>query len=153
MRKQYEELVKAIIAKETDAEELHDILEFIDERIMNMVNYVKAVCAHTIGVSHASVLMQSGILTRENYQNRVMTLDENRRSSHEVAMSSMDQLNRLCDAYGLAHMCPDDTDRVVRGDFCAHVTAELFMDGRGSHNMDEVVQRVEAGEVIREEMI
>lgn len=163
----YKALVRRVVEEETDHEETGYVLDFLDERVQNMVRYVQAVCDHCTGTVRAGTMMRGGFLTEENYRERIVTLDGIRRSTHEVAMASMDQINRLCDNYGLKHICPDDTDRHVRANFCAAVTNELFMAGTGRDEksvqavsevfrgngatLDDVVKRVLGGESISAE--
>lgn len=162
----YKELVGKIIEKE-DPEDREFMLDFLDEKVRSMGEYVQAVCNHSMGTERAYAMMRGGVLDPDECKTRVITLDGIRRSKHDVAMDSMNQINRMCDRFGMKHICPDDHDRVVRGNFCAAVTSELFMTGTGrdektvtaiskafsgdTATLDAVVKRVEKGEQIKTE--
>ena len=98
-----------------------------DERVEKFSNYIQAVNRHVVGYSSALAMMKGNVMSVENYQMRVKTLDEKRTAAHEVALSAIDQINRICDTYGKKHICPDDPDRHVRANFAAAVTMECFM--------------------------
>lgn len=162
----YKKLMDGIIKNE-DPEGRVPVLDFVDERVRYMAEYVQAVCDHSMGTARAYAMMQGGVLSPEDYRERVMTLDKNRRNKHDVAMDGMRQINRLCDRYKIPHICPDGDDRYVKANFCASVTSELFMSGTGRNEkaveavskafsgdtaaLDEIARRVEKGERIKTE--
>lgn len=162
----YKELVGKIIEKE-NPEDREFTLNFLDERIRSMGEYVQSVCDHSMGTARAYAMMHGGVLEPEECKTRVVTLDTARKRKHDVAMDAMNQINRICNVFGMRHICPDDPDRVVRGNFCAAVTSELFMTGTGrdekavqavskafsgdTATLDAVVKRVEKGEQIKTE--
>ena len=135
----YKKLITAIAEKERDAEEVQDMYEFLDERVMRMPEYIQSVSSHVLGSESAIGMMKAGRLSVENYQDRIMSLDSERRSKHDVMLGSMNQLNRMCDNYGVAHICPDNEDRHLRANFAAAVTMECFMTDHGQ-SRDEIEQ-------------
>ncbi len=160
----YKKMVSKILENE-EPEDRMSMLDFFDERVRYMADYVQAVCDHSMGTNRAYAMMQGGVLDPENYRERVMALDRNRKIKHDVAMDGMNQINRLCDMYKMPHICPDSSDRYVKANFCAAVTNELFMSGTARDEktieavtkvfsgdtaaLDEVVRRVEKGEKIK----
>ena len=123
----YKTLVEAIAASEESKDDVMEVLEFLDSRAQNMAKYITSVMGYQVGTINATAMLHSGRITTEDYQDRITQLDNDRRISHEVALASMDQINRQCDCYGVPHICPDNQDRHVRANFAAAVTAECFM--------------------------
>lgn len=135
----YRRLVETITKKETDKIEAQETIEFLDERVEKFSRYIQAVNSHLTGSNSALIMMKGGLLSVESYQERIKTLDTDRRLSHEVAIAAVDQINRICDIYGVEHICPDDPDRHVRANFAAAVTMECFMLDHGK-SREEIEQ-------------
>lgn len=133
-----------------------DVMDFIQTRVLTFPKYMEAVVHHVITIEGNASMMAGGIIDVEAFQERNKSADESRRLAHNVAMSAMDQLNRLCDNVGKKHICPDETDRLIRADFAAAVTMEMFMSGTktsGTENeyacaLDQMMKKVESGSVI-----
>jgi len=122
----YKMLVTAIATAE-EAEEAKYTVDFLEERVQNMPRYISEIAHYMVGVESAGIMMRCGRISIEEYQHRVETLDSLRRSAHDVALDSMNQINRFCDRYGVPHICPDNQDRSLRANFIAAVTMECFM--------------------------
>ena len=125
----YAKLIETIIEKTTDKEELMDLLQFVDTSIEYMDEYVQAVNEHVRTVKRSSVLRKKGIISAEEYKFRVEMVDSNRRTKHNAMLSAMNQLNRLCDRFGVEKFCPENQDRHVRATFAGAVTTECFLEG------------------------
>ena len=137
-RDNYKELIRAIANDTT--EDVEDFLEFVDTRISYMPEYIKAVYDHVLTVDSSSVLRREGIISVEEYKNRIETADLNRRSKHDAMLVAMDQLNRLCDKYGVQKICPENQDRHVRANFAVAVTIECFLEG--IHKSPEIIREL-----------
>lgn len=131
----YNSLVDKIISE--NQEDAKEIIDFLDERVLYMPKYISALSAHVIGSKSAGKLMRSGYIPIEEYQHRITKLDSERTSAHNMALTAMDQINRQCEIYGLAHICPDDPDRYTRANFAAAVTMECFMSDH-NHNQESI---------------
>lgn len=137
-RNNYKELIRAIANDIT--EDIEDLLEFVDSRVAYMPEYIKAVYDHVLTVDSSSVLRREGIISVEEYKNRIETADSNRRSKHDAMLVAMDQLNRLCDKYGVNKICPINQDRHVRANFAGAVTIECFLEG--IHMSQETIKEI-----------
>ena len=138
-RKKYKELINRIV-DDANEEDKTDLLEFVDSRIEYMPEYVQAVYEHVLTCDKALILLNKGAITTEEYQFMVSTADSNRRSKHNTMLSAMDQLNRLCDRYGIEKICPENPDRHVRANFAGAVTIECFLDG--IHTSPDVIEEI-----------
>ena len=138
-RNMYKELINAIVDDVNEEDKL-GIPEFVDSRIEYMPEYVQAVYEHVLTGDKSLILLNKGMITTEEYQYRVKTADSNRRSKHDAMLSAMDQLNRLCDRYGIEKICPENPDRHVRANFAGAVTIECFLEG--IHTPSEVIEEI-----------
>lgn len=105
-----------------------DDLDFIESRVNSLVDYVQYVSFMETRIQRLSI---EGIMGEE-WRDKVQSLDERRRSKHEVAMSAVTQLNRLSQAEGLELFYNGPVDHEHRnevGDLCQAVCSEYF-EGR-----------------------
>lgn len=105
-----------------------DDLDFIESRVNKLVDYVQYVSFMETRIQRLSIEGING----EEWRDKVQALDENRRSKHEVAMSAVNQLNRLAVAEGLEPFYDGPVDHEHRnevGDLCQAVCSEYF-EGR-----------------------
>lgn len=124
IRASYKESIAALMEANKDDSEM---LDFIETRVNSFVNYVAHVNFMETRIQRLGI---EGI-TGEQWRNAVQSLDENRRSKHEVAMSAVNQLNRLATASGLPLFYDgpvDDMHRNEIGDLCQTVVGEYFND-------------------------
>ena len=135
----YKNLIEAI-AEDINEEDKTGLLEFVDSRVTYMPEYVQSVYEHVLTGDKSLILLNKGMITTEEYQYRVRTADSNRRSKHHAMLSAMDQLNRLCDRYGIEKICPENPNRHVRANFAGAVTIECFLDG--IHTSPDVIEEI-----------
>ena len=113
------------------------MVDFLDSRVEKFPKYLTAVLNHLNGIKSANSLLAGGRIEVDGFQDRVTSLDSSRRAAHNVAVNAMKQINRLCDRYEHAHVCPDTEDRYACANFAAAVTMECFMTDH-KHSKDEI---------------
>lgn len=121
----YKEKIRAIMEANKDDPE---ILDFTESRVNSFVDYVQYVTFMDIRVQR----MQAEGIRFEEWRDKVADMDSHRRSKHEVAISAVNQLNRLAAASGLPLFYEgiiDDAHRHEIGDMCQAVVDEYF-EGR-----------------------
>lgn len=122
----YKALINAIAENETPAE-CKELTEFVEKKIASMSAYIGKIVDYQIGNTAATTMLRAGKISVEDYQFRLKSLDELRRSSHDNMLAAMNQINRLADRYGVEHPFPDNQDRHMRAKFAAVAMMECFM--------------------------
>lgn len=77
----------------------------------------------------AKVFLSSGRWTTEQYQDKIVSLDQNRRMAHDRAVDACKILNRMCDMHQVEHICPDKYDRATVADYVGNVMQEYYQEG------------------------
>lgn len=106
---------------------------FIKERVDNMFEYTNYVVRMENHMKVLSVMGMSG----QEYRDKVQEMDFGRRSKHECAIASVNQLNRLSENWGLEKFYDgptDDEHRYQVGDLCGELCNEYF-NGRAAQPM------------------
>ena len=108
----------------SDDPDKDDIYELILDQTGNLIRYVDAVYAQ---------MTQLPIIRRryegQELRDRTAALDERRTAAHNSAIRSCETLNRICDVYGVGHLCMDDlSDRRAVGDFIGAFVDEIFRE-------------------------
>lgn len=122
----YRERVQALMEANRDDSEM---LDFVEERVNSFRDYVGYVNFMETRIQRLNV---EG-LTGQEWRDAVQSLDEHRRMKHEVAISAVNQLNRLSISCGLEPFYDgpvDDEHRNEIGDLCQDVMNEYF---KGRH--------------------
>ncbi len=134
------ELEQKIIEVETDPEEVDFMIDFIEDNFDKFRYYFNAVYEHVRGGEVAKLRLDSGRYSTQEYQDFVMDKDTSRKIAHDSAMDACSIINRQCDAYGVAHICPDvivENERQMnRGevaDFAGEFVYKVFQEGK--HNV------------------
>lgn len=137
----YNELVKAIIEKETDKEEVTYLVSFIEERLEVFVKYFNAVFKDVTSSSMNRQLFAAGYIDGKTLQERTMATDSARKTVHDLAISCCAQLNRLCATYGVTPFCPsENADRTEVADFIGTFVYNVYQNGRGKTDMDNAIK-------------
>ena len=120
IRERYISLLNAIEAE--SEEDKKDDAEFVNERILNLGDYLLTVYVQQAELSSLN-LRFSGIDIPE----KVMDLDSRRHTAHEKAIDSVRQLNRLCRALGVPLIYEgDENNRQEIAAFCRDVVTNFF---------------------------
>ncbi len=131
--------------KNLEKEDIIYMHNFIIENVLCFSNYVTATNEHVYTICSISELRKNNIISQDEFEYKLKTIDTTRRLKHNKAIDSCNQLNRLCDRYNLPHICQiDTTDRYAVANFAA----QFAMASHGyalSHNytMDEVITMLE----------
>lgn len=117
-----------------------DMLDIIESDIKSLGEYV-----HTVYMMEASLTVLRSRFEGQDLRDRIASLDQNRRLSHERAIMGVKRLNRFAEMEGLEPVFGGNVDdRYQIADFCKAAVDELF-DGRigKSFSIDEYYQHSE----------
>lgn len=145
----YLDLKKAILNENEDVDML---TEFVDNNMDKFRQYFNAIYEHVVGSESARLYLASGKWETEQYQDKIMKYDGDRKLAHDLAIDACAKLNRLCDSYKIEHFCPevkmskDGSKCVNRGeiaDFVGKFMYETYQRGRGKSDLeiDEVMKK------------
>lgn len=112
-----------------------DDLEFIESRMNAFTDYVGHVAWMETRIQRLTIEGVSG----QEWRDAVEKLDSSRRSKHNVAMDSINQLNRLSKAVGLEPFYDGPVDHVHRtevGDVIGDIVNEYFQ-GRSAGQLKQ----------------
>ena len=143
------DLIKAISNRDFDQGEINGDIAFVNERFDAFRKYFNAVYKHVYGSSIALTMVHGGRMEVEDYQNKEVKYDADRKSAHDMAIAACDQINRQCDMYGIDHLCPEveydpvnNKKCVNRGaiaDFVGRYMYSVFQQGREGRTMDQLI--------------
>lgn len=143
------DLIKAIANRDFDQGEINGDIAFVNERFDTFRKYFNAVYKHVYGSSIALTMVHGGRMEVEEYQDKVMKYDADRKSAHNMAIAACNQINRQCDMYGIEHLCPEvefdpiNNEKCVnRGeiaDFVGRYMYSVFQQGREGRTMDQLI--------------
>lgn len=105
-----------------------DDMEFIEDRMKTFTDYVSHVTWMETRIQRLTIEGVRG----DEWRDAVQSLDSSRRSKHEVAMGSINQLNRLSKIMGLEPFYDGPVDHEHRnqiGDVIGQIVNEYF-EGR-----------------------
>lgn len=118
---------------------------FVVEKCVSFSEYVVTTNNYIYTVHSISESRKNGDLSQEEFERKLNTVDQIRRSKHNIIIDSCNQLNRLCNTYQIEPICPFDTkDRYQVADFAANMS--LVVHGYAiNHNytMDEVITQLD----------
>lgn len=121
-------LMKAVVDSNDAAEDKKFDMEFIEGRMQTFTDYV----AHVAWMETRIQRLNIEGIRGEEWRDAVQSLDRSRRSKHDVALGSINQLNRMCKAHGLEPFYDgpvDDEHRTEVGDVIGNIVNEYF-EGR-----------------------
>lgn len=102
-----------------------EMLDFIKERMQYICNYVEKVT-----MMEYSIPLLRARFEGQDLIDKIENLDKQRRIAHEMAISAVKQMNRLCVAEGVEKLFNgNEEDRYEIADFCGMVVNTLF-EGR-----------------------
>lgn len=138
------DLLIAIMNRDFGRDSITDDILFVEERFDLFRKYFNAVYDHVYKSSTASTMMRGGEMDMEKYKDTVMKYDSSRTVSHDAVIGACAQINRLCDTYGIEHLCPDvETNengkclnRGEIGDFVGKFMYMMFRQGRDGRMME-----------------
>lgn len=121
-KKMIKEKLQELMEKITE----EDDKEIVQDVCNNCARYVQRVVE-----MENSINLARFILEPEEYRRRIEDLDAARRSTHNVVITDMKVLNRLCKLYDLPAICTVDvTDRYAVANFAKVIVDELFENRR-----------------------
>lgn len=81
----------------------------------------------------------------QELRDKVMDLDQRRKSKHDAAIANMSMLNRICNSYGVERISPVDTrDRYAVAEFIGNFCAEIYEENRSGKQLSAEKQ----GEIV-----
>lgn len=123
------ELQKAVANRNFEHDAIDEDLEFVEDQFDAFHKYFNAVYEDICAGETAKVLLSSGRWTTEQYQDKIVSLDQNRRMAHDRAVDACKILNRMCDMHQVEHICPDKYDRATVADYVGNVMQEYYQEG------------------------
>lgn len=101
-KRRYIDLIKAICEDSKDDEESRDMtLDFIDGRMKSFIAYEQS-------IQNSEILIPVLRFTKdgEELKDKIMELDNDRRNKHDVAIGSLNSINRKCQELGVKPISP-----------------------------------------------
>lgn len=123
------ELQKAVANRNFEHDAIDEDLEFVEDQFDAFRKYFNAVYEDICAGETAKVFLSSGRWTTEQYQDKIVSLDQNRRMAHDRAVDACKILNRMCDMHQVEHICPDKYDRATVADYVGNVMQEYYQEG------------------------
>ncbi len=140
------ELVNQIIENEKP-EDVDFFVRYVTDSLSSFTGYFNAVYDDVNGRHINKLLRDDGKISQEEFERRITESDRKRRLAHNVAIDACHGLNRLCDKYGISHICPeDDASREKIAEFIGSYVTEIYNEGIGKGNnslaedMDETLE-------------
>lgn len=124
-KERIENLMKTVMNSSDTPDDKKLDMEFIEGRMQTFTDYVAHVAWMETRIQRLSIEGIRG----EEWRDAVQRLDESRRSKHEVAMGSINQLNRMSTARGLEPFYDGPVDHEHRnevGDVIGNIVNEYF---------------------------
>lgn len=91
------ELQKAVANRNFEHDAIDEDLEFVEDQFDAFRKYFNAVYEDVCAGETAKVFLSSGRWTTEQYQDKIVSLDQSRRMAHDRAVDACKILNRMCD--------------------------------------------------------
>ena len=101
------DLITAIMNRDFDRDEIESDIAFVNARFHMLQTYFDAVYKESYGHSVARTLANDEHITSERYVEYIEELESKTADCLDTAIAACDQINKMCDQYGLQHLCPD----------------------------------------------
>ncbi len=92
----------------------------ISMMLNNAADYVRSVVAMEV------VAARVVDLDPEDFREERESTDRNRSHTHDTFISSVDAVNKICDAHGVPRIYTGGTERRAYGDFAMELVADIF---------------------------
>lgn len=120
-RKAYEDII-VCINKIEDQQEKSELHELVEMSLINCIRYVERVDAMELAMPRLLATCAGA-----EFRDRVESLDNARKATHDAAIAQAVILNRLAKQLGVDKICLADTkDRFQVGDYCIDVVDSIF---------------------------
>lgn len=121
VRLNYREKLRRL-SEQLKAQSEDDLIKDVEEAVRLCGQYVQKVV-----VLEGAYIASNLTKKREEYREYIIKLDEERHLTHQVLISQVKLMNKLCEITGVETIYQGDIDnRVEVGDFALKVTVELF---------------------------
>lgn len=81
----------------------------------------------------------------QDLRDKISNLDSNRRSAYESAITNINMLNRICDAYGTERFADIDTkNRYQVANFVGQYCAEIYETGKSKNTETQNIKTMDA---------
>lgn len=115
------DLINAVSKSDDSLEDKRDALEFIEQRIQYMVNYVNAVVMMNV----STPILYAKSLDQEDLIDKIQSLDKKRKMTHDVAIGACVQLDRQCDYYQCERICGLTPEKDINGEITVESRKEF----------------------------
>ena len=92
----------------------------ISMMLNNAADYVRSVVAMEV------VAARVADLDAEDFREERESTDRTRSNDHNAFISSVDAVNKICDAHGVPRIYTSGTERRAYGDFAMELVADIF---------------------------
>lgn len=141
-------LITAIMNRNFDRDEIESDIAFVNARFHMLQTYFDAVYKESYGRSIASTLTKEEHITPERYAVYIEELESKTADCLDTAIAACDQINKMCDQYGLQHLCPNVeyderhgnkcVNRNEIADFIGDYMYSVFEQGRKGRIMEPI---------------
>lgn len=142
------DLITAIMNRNFDRDEIESDIAFVNARFHMLQTYFDAVYKESYGHSVARTLANDEHITSERYVEYIEGLESKTADCLDTAIAACDQINKMCDQYGLQHLCPDVeyderhgnkcVNRNEIADFIGDYMYSVFEQGRKGRIMEPI---------------
>lgn len=101
------DLLMTIMNRDFDRDEIEADIVFVKHQVDMLRTYFDMAYKETYGSSVASTLVKEKQITEERYKEYIADLESRKTNCLDTAIAACDQINKMCDQYGLQHLCPD----------------------------------------------
>lgn len=114
------DLLMAIMNRDFDRDEIEADIVFVKHQIDMLRTYFDMAYKETYGSSVAVTLVKEKQITEERYKEYIAGLETRRTNCLDTAIAACAQINKMCDQYGLQHLCPDVEYDKQNGNKCVN---------------------------------
>lgn len=142
------DLLMAIMNRDFDRDEIEADIVFVKHQIDMLQTYFDAVYKESYGHSVARTLANDEHITSERYVEYIEGLESKTADCLDTAIAACDQINKMCDQYGLQHLCPNVeyderhgnkcVNRNEIADFIGDYMYSVFEQGRKGRIMEPI---------------
>lgn len=142
------DLITAIMNRDFDRDEIESDIAFVNARFHMLQTYFDAVYKESYGHSVARTLANDEHITSERYVEYIEELESKTADCLDTAIAACDQINKMCDQYGLQHLCPDVeyderhgnkcVNRNEIAEFIGDYMCSVFEQGREGRMMESI---------------
>ena len=122
----YKSLVEAISSSDRSEETIRATLKGLFDDVCKFSAYVDSVVKMRLYIDTEGRSFGAGAQGND-FISTLDSMNRDRSLKHTDAIRACTKINRLCDEYGVKHICTNQTDRSKVANFCGIVVNEMFL--------------------------